>query len=273
MNRNTIKPLRQRMAHLLGLAMVAGFAGLSTPSVLADGVAGALEAVPAAEKLIRIRESEPEYRGRRCLRVQLRTAKDSYREGEPIRFEVRGTEPFYLYLINTEVSTGRTVTILPNRLQTEHSLKYPGDDQWYTVPNPGLEFYGDRPGLERIVMIASERYLDQRQLFEVTHGRPAGDFYEMDSPLPAFDDLVTESYRDRPVAWVDRRDRDESYRERDRDRDRDIDRDRDRRPADPVDANYGDKGAADKAIRIRHSDQDSRMPCGVVMDEFNLRIR
>ena len=93
------------------------------------------------------------------LKVTFKPLKSSYAVNEKVTFSIRGNRDFYLYLFNLSQHPQPAVLILPNALQTAQQIKYSADHTWI-VPNPELEFYADRPGHERIVMIASSEPLD-----------------------------------------------------------------------------------------------------------------
>jgi hypothetical protein len=115
------------------------------------GVANAQE--ESEDKQIRVVSGE----GKKGLEVEIEALRSSYAVDEPIRFRVRGNQTFFLYLFNIDDDDDEGVLILPNRLDSGN--KYPGGRS-YTAPNPGVEFVADRPGTERVLMVASTRYLD-----------------------------------------------------------------------------------------------------------------
>lgn len=91
------------------------------------------------------------------LDVAFEPVKPVYSVGERIRFRVKGNQTFYLYLFSIDESADRGVVILPNRLQQYNKYR-PGE--LYIVPEKNVEFYADRPGRERIIMVASTEKLD-----------------------------------------------------------------------------------------------------------------
>ena len=170
------------------LAM-ASVALLSSPLMASD----ALEEVELTEKLIQVgpavNDTDPLY-------VTLDTEKNTYRPNETIRFKVKGNKPFYLLLFNIDPSSGKGIAILPNRYQGKGSLKYPAGAT-YAVPNKNLRFYSDRPGTERIIMIASTRFIDPDKLLKKTRSKALGDsgMYMMDSLLDGLESTLSESYQ------------------------------------------------------------------------------
>lgn len=129
------------------------------------------------------------------LDVAFRTAENRYLVGETIRFEVKGNQPFFLYLFNIDPDTSRAVSILPNQRQGKDKLRYPGDNRWRAVPNPSIEFYSDRAGTERIVMVASERYLNVERLVNGYGTKAIGaSFYESENVLDWLDSELSMAY-------------------------------------------------------------------------------
>lgn len=197
-------PFVTRMASLASIVVLAGAMVLGPMPAMAKGEGGALEGVAVTEKLIRIRNAEDDGgtvgpAKPRGLRVDLRTARATYRKGEAIRFQVRGNRPFFLYLLNIDTRSGKAVAILPNRLQTDENIKYPGDNRWHVVPNERLEFYSDRVGKERIIMIATDRYLDVDELLRESNGKARGDFYTLEAPFDGIDNAIGSSYGDKSI--------------------------------------------------------------------------
>ena len=161
------------------------------------------------------------------LQVRLTTDRARYQPGEKIGFQVSGNKDFYLYLFNIDTRTGQAVMLLPNRFQTNLNIKYPGDGKPRLVPNRSVEFYADQAGLERIMMVASERYLDVNDLMSHGQSKSLGDFYALETPFKALNRAITETYADALIG--------------------------------------------NKSIHIRQPDS-SRLPKGVLVEEFNLTI-
>ena len=189
----------------LFLVFLVGLLVLPGAVVAEQGTANALEEVVVAEKLIRIRDAEDDGNDRietgssGGLKVSIRSVRSSYRKGEKIRLKVKGNKTFYLYLINVNPRSGRGVAILPNRYQSEDRIKYPGDGKWRKVPNDNLEFYSDRKGKERIIVVASRRYLNVDKLLRKARSKFLGDFYEMEAPLDSLDELIGASYGEKAI--------------------------------------------------------------------------
>ena len=143
------RPLAQPWPY--AFALMLGTALLAT-SACADVELGIDE---IEEKTIRVEtpESEP-----KALRVKLEPVKASYKVDEPIRFHIRGNKTFFLYLYSVDKETDEVTLLLPNREGQRHN-KYPAN-QTLVVPNEGeAELLADEPGRERLLMVASTRYL------------------------------------------------------------------------------------------------------------------
>lgn len=164
--------------------------------------AEALEAVANIDKLVQIRPAGTTGQVN-ALRVELRAEKRSYQTNEKIRFQVKSNKQVFIYMFNLDPSTNKALLILPNRLQGKNQIKYPGDNKWHLLPNQALEFYADRPGKERIVMVASEKYIDiNKKLNDMNSNKSVGDFYLMNNPLDTLDIALNEAYN--PGASADK---------------------------------------------------------------------
>lgn len=105
------------------------------------------------EKTIRVEtpESDP-------LRVKLEPVQASFEVDEPIRFHIRGNKTFFLYLFSVDKETDEVTLLIPTRKGQRHN-KYPAN-RTLVVPNEGeAELLADEAGRERLLMVASTRYL------------------------------------------------------------------------------------------------------------------
>ncbi len=107
--------------------------------------------VPGKDKTIRVRPNT----NAGNLLVDVQPIKKSFWVNEPIRLRSKGNKPYYLYLFNVDPQTGKSIMIVPNRLQPNN---YYGQ-QRYIVPNRDIEFFSDRPGQEKMIMVASTKAL------------------------------------------------------------------------------------------------------------------
>ena len=90
------------------------------------------------------------------LRIDFRANKSSYRVNDPISFSIKGNKTFFLYLFSIS-ERGEAVMLIPGPQQEGN--KYQGN-RTYRVPNAGSELFADRPGRERMVLVASTKWLD-----------------------------------------------------------------------------------------------------------------
>ncbi len=90
------------------------------------------------------------------LQIDFRADKASYRVDEAISFTIKGNRTFYLYLFSIS-EKGEAVMLIPGPEQKGN--KYSANKS-YRVPNPGHDFFADRPGRERIILVASTKWLD-----------------------------------------------------------------------------------------------------------------
>lgn len=104
----------------------------------------------SSEKELGVRRSDS------GLKVTFEPVKQSYQVDESVRFRIKGNQTFYLYLFSINKEKNRAALLIPNDM---HGNKYQGETT-YLVPNKNLEFYSDQPGLEKVVMVASTKYLD-----------------------------------------------------------------------------------------------------------------
>lgn len=91
------------------------------------------------------------------LRIEFYPEKPAFASGEAIRFNVRGNRDFYLYLFTVDKDAGKTYQILPNARQRDNGF---AARRTYTLPSGNIEFYSSRPGVERVIMVASTKRLD-----------------------------------------------------------------------------------------------------------------
>jgi len=113
--------------------------------------------------------------GQGDFRVTFEPLKSAYNVGERIQFRIKGNKTFYLYLFNIDSGQNRGYVLLPNVLQQYH--KYRANTE-YLVPEKNVEFYSERAGTERIIMLASTEKLDMK-LEKYTK---SGNFFTSDAP-------------------------------------------------------------------------------------------
>jgi|GEM_PF-2909636 len=91
------------------------------------------------------------------LQVQLRATKARFKVNQPITMSVKGNQSFFMYLFAVDAASNQAVLILPNKFQSGN--KYPAQRS-IRVPNATVQFLSDRPGQEKIIMVASKRYFN-----------------------------------------------------------------------------------------------------------------
>ncbi len=91
------------------------------------------------------------------LSVDMAPTKASFLPNEAIKFNIKGNNDFFLYVFAVDEKNGNVTMMLPNKFQTGN--KY-NANQAHRVPNATeMELFSDRPGTEKIVMLASTKYL------------------------------------------------------------------------------------------------------------------
>ena len=90
------------------------------------------------------------------LEIDFRASQNSYRVNDPISFTIKGSKTFFLYLFSIN-EYGEAVMLIPGPEQKGN--KYKGNRS-HRVPNVGKELFADRPGRERVVLVASTKWLD-----------------------------------------------------------------------------------------------------------------
>lgn len=114
----------------------------------------------------RVRVGEP---STGSLQVIMEPLRSDYAVGEAIRFHVRGNKRFFLYVYTIDDETGEAILLLPNKKQQGNKYE-PG--RTFTIPHASVEFYSDSPGRERIIMVASRKYI----ALNTARFRDVGDF-------------------------------------------------------------------------------------------------
>jgi len=137
MTRSTLKPLFLALT----LAFSSGLA-VSLPAHADD-----------ADKAVRVRDAAPVG----SFKFQVQTEKAAYKVDEPIRLKVRAEQDFYLYVYAVDEASGNAWLLLPNRKQPHNRI---AANQWQKVPGANLEFVSDKPGMEKLIVVASAKKVD-----------------------------------------------------------------------------------------------------------------
>ncbi|MEW6267487.1 MAG: DUF4384 domain-containing protein [Thermodesulfobacteriota bacterium] len=90
------------------------------------------------------------------FKVVFTPLQDKFKVGERIDFQVRGNKDFFLYLFSVDAQRSKGYVLLPNKFQ-QNSYKA---NREYRVPEPNVEFFSRKPGLEKVIMIASTTKLN-----------------------------------------------------------------------------------------------------------------
>lgn len=89
--------------------------------------------------------------------ISIESDQAQYQVNEPIRFTVESRRAGYLYMFAIDSESGAAYFLEPG--PGRDALRVvPGMS--FEVPPPGIEFYGDRAGVERVVVISSPGRID-----------------------------------------------------------------------------------------------------------------
>lgn len=124
-------------------------AGVLMASAVAASYAGVAK-VGDEQEAIHVRSTQG-------LDVQLTPKKKSFKPNEPIQFTVKGNQDFYLYLFSIDDAENKAVMILPNRFDANNKVLA---NKPVSLPSKGVEFYSDRVGMEKLVVLASSKELE-----------------------------------------------------------------------------------------------------------------
>lgn len=127
------------------------FATLLLTALLSAGTAHADE-----DKGIRVREGGSGAEAGNAT-VTIESAKSEYKVDEPIRFRVKATKPMYVYVYTVDADTGNALMLMPSRKLKENRIEA---NRSVMVPAKAVDFYADKPGKEKVVVIASTKKLD-----------------------------------------------------------------------------------------------------------------
>ena len=120
--------------------------------VILAGVLGLGSSLAAAQdKAIQVREAGE------ALKVSVEPTKPEYKVDEPIRFRVKGNDSFYLYVYSVDAATGNAWLLLPNKKSKDNRFE---GGVAHAVPGRNVEFVADKPGKEKVVVVASAKKLD-----------------------------------------------------------------------------------------------------------------
>lgn len=89
--------------------------------------------------------------------VTFEPAQKVYHAGERIQFVFKSEKSCYLYLFSIDEKNNTGVMILPNDLHKYNKFRA---NTKYTVPDKPVEFYAKEPGVENVIMVASQKKLN-----------------------------------------------------------------------------------------------------------------
>lgn len=89
--------------------------------------------------------------------VSMNVDQVSYAVEEPIRFSVESSRPAFVYVYAIDSETGHAYMLEP-AFDRPALRVTPG--MAFDLPPEGVEFYADKPGVERVVLVASQNEID-----------------------------------------------------------------------------------------------------------------
>jgi hypothetical protein len=90
------------------------------------------------------------------LKVDFAPVKAVFQKGESIQFTVKGNQPYYVYLFSIDKASNKGYLLLPNDKQKDNMFA-PG--RTYVLPGGNIEFFSDKVGTEKVIMVASTEQL------------------------------------------------------------------------------------------------------------------
>jgi hypothetical protein len=121
----------------------------------AIALAAALAAAPASQsatKQIQLRD-ETSAPG---VTLTVRQTKSTYHVNEPIRLRAKVDKTAFVYVYTRDADSKYLTLLYPARAEDNNRLT---PNKWTILP-PRQEFYGDEPGNEKLVVIASAKAID-----------------------------------------------------------------------------------------------------------------
>jgi hypothetical protein len=106
--------------------------------------------------------------------IAFEPVKESFNVGEAIKFKIKGNERFFLYLFSIDKARDQGVLVLPHSLHKGNMYEA---NREYVVPGPGIEFFSAQPGTEKLIMVASTKWLE----LDAGKFTKSGDFYSTDA--------------------------------------------------------------------------------------------
>ena len=92
------------------------------------------------------------------LHVEMKPIKAAFEPNEAIKFNIKGNKDFFLYVFAINEANQTATMMLPNTFQKGN--KYTAN-HLHRVPNATeMELVADKPGVEKIIMLASTKYIE-----------------------------------------------------------------------------------------------------------------
>jgi hypothetical protein len=132
-------------------------------TALLGGAAGATEPPASGEKQIRVRDDVTASK----VKLDVKQTKASYKVGEAIRFSARVDRAAYVYVYTRDPDSKYLTLLYPARAADKNRL---AAGKWVVVP-PKQEFFGDEPGAEKIVVVASAKPIDLNSRYFTEEGK------------------------------------------------------------------------------------------------------
>jgi hypothetical protein len=104
------------------------------------------------------------------LKVDFGAVKPVFQKAEAINFKIKANRDFFLYLFSIDKASNKGYLLLPNDKQPDNYFRA---NREYTLPRAGIEFFSDKAGTEKVVMVASTEKLS----IETSQYSKAGAFF------------------------------------------------------------------------------------------------
>lgn len=102
------------------------------------------------------------------LNVSVTPTKKHYKVNEPIHFNVSGNKDFFLYVFSFDENNNNATLLFPNKSHTGNKFRSAHKN---VIPSKKVKFVSDRPGKEKVVVIASTKYFQWNTKGYTTAGK------------------------------------------------------------------------------------------------------
>jgi len=142
--------------------------------VIASMTFAAGAALAASNKEIRVEEGDSSTAAS-SLKVDFKATKDSFAVDEAISFKFRSNKQAYVYVFNIPENEQKAIQLFPNKFDKVNLVKA---NKTVIIPSKKSAFKSDSAGVEKIVLVVSEKKLN------IQHSESAeGRFYSVDKGL------------------------------------------------------------------------------------------